>query len=377
MRVFLVTVGLGLLATASLSFWADPARRWHRSVELPERPLSPGQAWVWPSDNLEDRALKRRFIELQEAPTVAVFGSSRAMLFNSDSVRTARLANLGVAGASVQDFLGFWELMKLRQKTSPIVLILADPWIFNANGHDDRWRALEKLVDVFEKGGSFSWTSGVPFLGAAATRAALAKVRFDETLDLLSAQTVRASLVYFKDRLRRRISPDVTGGFQVVSLDAFPATGNGSRWDGARVYPEGYVRPPDEQAARERAAVFMAEVPWYHLRDYTIDEASVSRLMTLLEDLARHGVKAYILLPPYHPDVVAGMNSHPIYKRVIPLFREAILRAAKGVRAPVDVCDALEPRTVGCARTEFLDGMHPLASCVDKVAARCLRRWGL
>jgi hypothetical protein len=380
MRVFWLTVCVTLTGLACLSYWADPAQRWHRKPGLPEQPLSPGQAWLWPADNVEDRSLKQRFLELQERPTIAVFGSSRAMLFGHDALRTPRPANLGVSGVNVQDFLGLWEFMKLSRKISSTVVIVADPWIFNLSGHDDRWHPLEKMVDLFEKDVSnhATWTSSVPLLTVGISRAVLMKYRLDEILDLISAQTVAAAWTYL--RQRRSLAQDAPrppGRFAVVSLADFPRDAHGSRWDGTHIYPADVLEPPDVETAHRRGAQFMSETPLYHLADYSIEQTSVTRFSAFLSDLTRHGVTTHIILLPYHPDVFAGMNAAPKYQHVFPQFRSAVAQAVRTSGSRADVCDVLDPKSAGCSATEFMDGMHPLQPCVEKVAVKCLRQQGL
>lgn len=74
-------------------------------------------------------------------PEAIAIGSSRIMQASSKETNLD-LLNLSVSGASIEDLIAIWELSS--SKFNPAYVILgADPWIFNANSGQSRWKSLE------------------------------------------------------------------------------------------------------------------------------------------------------------------------------------------------------------------------------------------
>jgi hypothetical protein len=92
--------------------------------------------------NINERTfVKNRIFYERINPEAIAIGSSRLMQASSKGAHL-NLLNLSVSGASIDDMLAIWELSS-RRFNPTYFLLGADPWIFNANSGQDRWKSLE------------------------------------------------------------------------------------------------------------------------------------------------------------------------------------------------------------------------------------------
>jgi peptidoglycan/LPS O-acetylase OafA/YrhL len=108
--------------------------------------------------NMNERTFIKSRIEIETlAPRTIVLGSSRIMQIGSRTLGT-ELLNLGVSGSSVEDAVAIWKLAS--EKFDPdLLLVSADPWLFNAKSGQDRWLTLESAYysELAELGVNPSW----------------------------------------------------------------------------------------------------------------------------------------------------------------------------------------------------------------------------
>ena len=79
---------------------------------------------------------------LKKSPDLAVIGSSRSLLINSDHFPGQYLINSSVNGASVQDHIALYQMYKSAGILPKKVIPVRGPWIFNRNNKQDRWQRL-------------------------------------------------------------------------------------------------------------------------------------------------------------------------------------------------------------------------------------------
>jgi len=101
-------------------------------------------------DNIDERDLQRSIIKLSKTiPSVIVLGSSRIMLIHADYFKTNSFMNHGVSGASIEDMIAIYQLYKMKGMLPKIILIGIDPWIFNKNNGQGRWKTLATEYESF------------------------------------------------------------------------------------------------------------------------------------------------------------------------------------------------------------------------------------
>ncbi len=94
------------------------------------------------ASNMNERKFIRSRIEYESsAASIIILGSSRTMQIGTH-IANNEVLNFGVSGASVEDDVAIWHLAS--KKFNPkSVLVSGDPWLFNANSGQNRWRTLE------------------------------------------------------------------------------------------------------------------------------------------------------------------------------------------------------------------------------------------
>lgn len=100
--------------------------------------------------NIDERALQRHVIALlKTTPSVIVLGSSTILLMKSTNASTNSFMNHGVSGASLEDMIAIYQLYKSRGVLPKKIIMGIDPWIFNKNSGQLKWKTLEYAYTAF------------------------------------------------------------------------------------------------------------------------------------------------------------------------------------------------------------------------------------
>ncbi|HVH43329.1 MAG TPA: hypothetical protein VM925_13335 [Labilithrix sp.] len=338
---------------------ADPAHRWTRRIRVNALPREPGQVMVHPPD-IDERELKLHLLR-GRSPQIVLLGSSRVMSVTAGMFGASKgtVLNLGVSGASAEDYVAFWQALKESGELPQKVVVYVDPWVFNKNRDQSRWVTNRALV------GRFLEESGAGLVTRATIAAAAAKARSDEVTDLLSWVSLRSAG-----------SALVTGSksYEVRLTDesSMAPTESGTRWDGSHVYEERRRKilpiADIEQLAREYALAPTV----YSLRDFEPDAQAHLLVRALFESMTRSAVDVLVVMPPYQPTTLELMRERPATRLALETYARELEQLR--IETHVAICNALDPATSACGAAEFMDGMHPLPSCNEKVLRGCLSR---
>ncbi len=356
MKVFAATVSACLAVAAAVIHHRDPAGHFRRGAYAFERNWEAGRLLVYPSV-IDERALRAAQAKVVEKPDLVLLGSSRAMPVGAAMFRPGlKLFNAGMAGATVQDYAAVWQALLEAGKTPRSVIVYADPWIFNKNAGQFRWRVLGGHHERFRLR-----TGGGPARKLLARADALwERLRGWNTSfnELLNGPVLIAAL-------RGVRSGRGAGGWPrlVREGEALPAGTLGWRPDGS-VYFSRAARSPAE--TREEARRFAGETEVFSLGRWEPDAEAKELLDALTADAARAGTRLRLIVLPYHPAARARLEERPRYRGLIDGF------AAELRRRGHSVCEAQDVAASGCAEGEFEDAMHPLESCHEKILRRCL-----
>jgi hypothetical protein len=279
--------------------------------------------------NLNERALKRALVAAQGSNrATVVLGSSRVMEIGERLVGPD-VVNLGVSGASIEDFVALIQLYRTRGITVPRYLIGLDPWILNENSEQDRWIEFSEEFETFE--------------------GSRPRSRWHEIGRLLSPN-------YF------RFSVDALWGRLFQGEVEFKTFSDGHAAPGTFIFlPDGSIRYG--AAYREvSAAEVMEKARAYTLGTvYSLDgfTALSSRLQDLLTELVAavraDGSEIELLLVPYHPLVYDVLGADPKYEQVA-AFEAWVQDQARSLDIPLR--GALDPSRLGLGNRDFYDGMH-------------------
>lgn len=353
MRPFVTSLVLTLAVVAATVLYGDPAHRWRKRVSLVRLPTLPGEILVHPVE-LDERELKARLAAASGAPELFL-GSSRVQPVGSDIATRPpdAVLNLGVSGASAEDYLALWQARKETGRLTTRVTIFVDPWVFNIHREQSRWVTNRALVLRFA-----TESPDVSAILRASLFEGAMKTRADELAELVSWPSFRAAI----DSLRLR-APE---GVRVEAEDALLPTERATRADGSLIY-DARSRDVDSAKAAEAARVFALAKVVYSLKSFELDTNAVQLLVALVRDMKRSGALPILVAPPFHPLAAELMAERAVPARALGIYRVELQRlaASEGVL----LVDALDAATAGCTADDFMDGMHPKPTCLRKVVA--------
>lgn len=281
------------------------------------------------ASNMNERKFIKSRIEFETIlPKIIVLGSSRIMQVGRPTVG-AELLNLAVSGSSIEDVVAIWKLAS--QKFDPdLVLISADPWLFNAASGQRRWRSLET-----------EYYSALSDLN----------IELEMTKSLEKVKGGIGDNVFAK--IYRHVNVSV-----IAALDDSPEVMDKIRRDGSRVYNLSYANRTNHEI--ETGALRYVK---YAMSPYKHSPIAVEIFERLLHRI-HSSRKVVLVLSPYHPKLYQFMASeNPQFIQIEQQFRDL------SAKLNVPIIGSYDPDKVGCDRSDFYDGMHPKDSCMARVLA--------
>ena len=282
--------------------------------------------------NMDERKFMRARLQydLPDAEAV-VMGSSRIMQVGSEELGKSVL-NLGVSGASVEDYVSFVP-EAIKKVGAHEVYLGADPWLFNENARQERWRSVEGMYRY--------WSRFMEGCGSILdARSYMDSEGAGERNQIWTTRLYRMvnRRQYWTDNARRE---------EVAK----------KRFDGFHVYDRRYATK--SEAAIEKGFRSILD---YSMRNYAMDGASRREYVRLIDCLKRSGMRVVLVLSPYHPRLFEIMREErPEFLRAEMEFRTIAERMG------VKIVGSYNGASVGCGAREFYDGMHPRESCMRKV----------
>lgn len=152
MKKFIVDILIVLVPVfsvlISVNYCGDPAHKLDNDYEQRIVEMMQGGHAVTNVDNCDERKLKKLLIEANKdkAFDYLIFGSSRCMTM-SQKTMNVNLFNLGVSGATIQDFLALIELCHENNITYNNVIVSIDPGLLNCRNTDYRWQSIKEYYD--------------------------------------------------------------------------------------------------------------------------------------------------------------------------------------------------------------------------------------
>jgi peptidoglycan/LPS O-acetylase OafA/YrhL len=285
------------------------------------------------SSNINERTFVKNRIKYENIkPEAIVIGSSRLMQ-TSSSVTQLDLLNLSVSGASIEDLVAIWELSS--NKFNPAYVFLgADPWIFNANSGQSRWKSLETEY------------------GSALSKLGLAKdVSHSQNV---STSSLNAVAVKFYDS----VNPP-----KIRAEDDSPSFVDKIRKDGSRVYNLAYANKSLEEVERGSHSYVS-----YAMSNYQYSSEVRHILEKFVSHLKAQNRKVVLVLSPYHPSLYDIMRRQDTkFLEIESIFKDI------AVTYGVQMIGSYDPTKAGCSSEDFYDGMHPKDKCMKMVFSELKR----
>ena len=260
-------------------------------------------------------------------------GSSRVMQIGSETVGEPVL-NMGVSGASVEDYVAFVP-EAVRKVGARKVFLGADPWLFNENSYQGRWRSVEELYRYWSRN-----LSDCSIFKDALTDSIPEQLSW-------SGPNWAARLYYSVNRGRYTTTK---GERESIAK---------KRFDGFHVYDEQYANRPGRLMERSFPGILD-----YSMTNYTMDIDSQHEYIRLIQCLEYSGVDVVLVLSPYHPKLFEIMQrERPEFVQIEGEFR----RIAEMMEVPI--IGSYDGAEAGCNSVDFYDGMHPRERCMRKIVS--------
>jgi hypothetical protein len=295
------------------------------------------------SGDLNDRVLEKVVIEEQVVqPEVAVLGSSRILQIGSEIFPGQTLKNHGLTGAVLEDLLALTALYQQKGELPRTLVIGVDPWIFNANNGEQRWRSLSAEVEL-----------GLDAIDPATAKAFRLKLASNGTewqilrlklYEVLNPRYFLEALQYWRE-----------GKSATPTREQF-ATEKLKLSDGSTRYGE-VVRNRTPAETDQLARTYAQEEPIYHLGSFkSIDSEYRALFQAWILGLEERGSRVVLVLSPYHPTMYDVLTTQSEYGRVKEV-EEYIRHFAE--QQGYQVIGSYDPASLGLNSSSFYDGMHP------------------
>jgi hypothetical protein len=344
-----------LFAMMLVSWYIDPARIFHHAgddaeEQLAEIMLSGRNAELF-NQNFDDRLLQRFYIEqLTEAPDVLVLGSSRGMQVNSSLFPGECFYNASVSGALLQDYVAICQLYYENGLAPKTIIIEIDPWQFNRNTRQARWRT---LADEYRRGLARIAQGTGPRDDAASNYGG---VKF---LELLSPDYYQHSL--------RFILTGRSEGFKIEATMSDESKNPLRFADGSRQYGAYRLNLSPEQV-QALAVNYVTEAYRYPIGSfYAIDPDYTKLFECTVDDLLSRRTEVIIFLPPYNPvayELLLADRQYCIIAEVEDYVRHFAM--TRNIR----VCGSYDPAKDGFVEPDFVDGAHTTRESLARISWR-------
>ncbi|GAB5522323.1 MAG: hypothetical protein Roseis2KO_01950 [Roseivirga sp.] len=334
----IVVLPLILLLTV-VNYFGDAAKIFHSDYEKEMvRILNQGFN-VTNITNYDERVFQRHFIQsLKEAPDIVVLGSSRTALIGSELLNENSVINNSVSGASIEDLLALYQIYKSNNLLPEKFMIGIDPWMFNMNNGQTKWKSIATEYEEFLNRGNDNLTF----------------------LDGLGKYSQLLSLSYFQASL-----PEVTKNLKGLGLPLASEKrvneSNTKLGDGSLTYSDALQSVSQEQVEKEVDEYLSGAI--YGVEDFfEISPAYLEQLKMLLTDMIEEEIEVSLFMAPYHPRVYSILSlDYPLVQET-----EVIVKnLSRDLR--VTHYGSFNPSTDDLKPGDFYDGMHCKIAGIKKI----------
>lgn len=294
------------------------------------------------SFNIDERELQKRIIGNKDSqPEIVVIGSSRIQQIGSDIYGDGTLNN-SVSGTSIEDIVAIYQLYLDNDKLPKKIIIGIDPWLFNENNDQNRWKTWKELYYAFNNSSS-SWHESIPIFKYS---------------QILSISYFQSSLKNIKRKLTKKNQFKKTND---KINDTFTR-----RTDGTIYYDKDYINITEKEI-EERATSFISKT-LYSLEKYPyMSKELIKTFEFLIENIRKKNIEIEFILMPYHPIVYDYIQSKEKYLIVDEV--EEYIKAYVNDKN-ITLIGSYNPYNYNLQTTDFYDGMHSSIDGILKVMGK-------
>jgi hypothetical protein len=332
-KTLIFSIAVSLLSIAGFNYAVDTNMVFHpENIKVITEKIMDGHMVSY-NLNISDRRIQSLVVEDSDTKIdTVIIGSSRSAQvgiehFNKNAVK-GTFWNNSVAGAGFEDFLGITGIYIREGYLPKMMLIFVDPWIFNKNNFDSRYKDIES---------EYNLAKNIIFGDNSDSK---------EVKSPLSGLSALTSLDYTKENLKSLFRGNE---YEIVE----------------KRQPKKFVRGPGGRIyyplERDDSKRIMADIksfispPVYRLEGFdSIDHTK--RFESYIKYLTDNDVDVALALTPYPPFVYDFLTINNNYKVIISVENYILDFAAK---KDLQVLGSYSPYKLNLSNSDFLDGMHP------------------
>lgn len=302
--------------------------------------------------NYNERKFQEIYIQNNNSNLdVIVLGSSRSMQIGNELFGSKSFFNHSVSGASLEDYLAI--LNKYSTKNLPSKIILGvDPWIFNQNNSQDRWKTLESdyndFLDILEINNSNKFSIDVSFFNLISISYFQSSLR-----DLIN--------IIFNPTIKKELTP----------TNALITDTNIKLTDGSLNYSIERILVSDE-TLNDYVNSYTRDRIYSMNRYFKLNSFYIEVFEKTIDYLQKSGVEVVIFLPPYEQRVYDFMISEDDYNIIQDV--ETYL-SNFSFENSINLIGSYNPNNIEINSQEtnlFYDAMHPSREFVYEIFKNAL-----
>jgi peptidoglycan/LPS O-acetylase OafA/YrhL len=287
------------------------------------------------STNMDERKFIMSRIKYEEKRyNSLILGSSRVMQI-SEKFQHKSLINLGVSGASVEDIIAIGN-MAIQRFRPKIIYIGVDPWLFNLNSGENRWKSIESEY----------------------------KQSLNIILKLMKSDTLNK--MNFQNNTESSLGHDL---YNLINLSAFsipqklndsPGIYDKIRSDGSRVYNLKYSNLTETQIDES-----IEGQSFYKIENYKFSKTAYINFLTFLKYIQNKSIEIILVLSPYHPTLYNNLINNNF--KIIEIENKFRVIATS---LNIQILGSYDSKKCGCTKFDFYDGLHPKDNCINSIISK-------
>lgn len=327
-----------LLFLISVNYWGDAAKIFHPAYEKKIAKIIFQNQNVTNISNYDERILQKELINgLQTNPDVLILGSSRAMLINSTFFKEKKVINNSVSGASIEDLIAIYQMYKDKKSLPKKIILGIDPWLFNDNNGQTRWKSLEREYVKFSN--KKSETNINKFI--------------EKIKQLFSFSYFQASFKNLPNVIKGKSEPIASSQKYNQNITKLV--------DASISYGKKYREVSEIQADNKAKKYILGKI--YSIEKFNyISLDKLQEFKRLCLSILEENIELFFFLAPYHPIVFEQVTKN--YSIVLDV-ENIVLKFAE--KKGLECFGSYSPAISGLDNTDFYDGMHCKEETIKKI----------
>lgn len=334
-HIIILSVPL-LLMLVFTNYYSDAARLFDSGYEKNMARIISNGHNATNVENYDERIFQKELIgQSITDPNAVVIGSSRTMLITSNLVCDTTMSNNSVSGASIKDLISIYQIYKDHDKLPEKIIVGIDPWYFNHNRKDERWKSIEEYYYKF------------------------CKKNFKED-NFNSKYKELLSLSYFQSSLRA-LPKIIMNQNEAVATDSKRNYSATKLKDGSLVYASRFRNASQMEVDKNIDLYNSKEI--YGLKNFDyLSKKRWSEFTLMLDDMKLNNIEVEFFLAPYSPKTFQKIKKN--YPLVVDLEARIIDYAKNNV---IKVYGSYDPTKLALNKTYFYDGMHAKETAIESI----------